>query len=148
MRLAALGVPHETNVFASRPTGYDRFLATGIYRGHEIARAFRDAQSTMAGFLEAGEQDGVEVVPLFFTQTEPLGTITDDAFERIVGEMLALLVDRGLWDGVPLALHGAAVSEAHPDMADDCCDTAGSAEAETVGRNGMEESADDQAGWA
>ena len=26
MRLAALGVSHETNVFASRPTGYDRFL--------------------------------------------------------------------------------------------------------------------------
>ena len=31
MRLAPLGVSHETNVFASRTTGYDRFLATGIY---------------------------------------------------------------------------------------------------------------------
>src|SRR5688572_16425766 len=116
MRLAALGVSHETNVFASRPTGYDRFLATGIYRGQEIVRAFRDAQSTMAGFLEAGEQDGVEVVPLIFTQTEPLGTITKDAFDRIVGEMIALLAEQGPWDGVLLALHGAAVSEAYPDM--------------------------------
>jgi microcystin degradation protein MlrC len=86
MRLAVPGVSHETNVFASRPTDYDRFLATGIYRGQEIVRAFHDAQSTMAGFLEAGERHGVDLVPLLFTQTEPLGTITKDAFNRIVGE--------------------------------------------------------------
>ncbi|MCH8870044.1 MAG: M81 family metallopeptidase, partial [Chloroflexi bacterium] len=34
-----------------------------------------------------------------------------DAFDRIAGEMLQLLKDRGPWDGVFLAQHGAAVSQ-------------------------------------
>ena len=51
--------------------------------------AYATRTSTMAGFLEAGDATlGVEVVPLIFTQTGPIGTITKDAFDRIVGEML------------------------------------------------------------
>ena len=78
--------------------------------------AFGDSQATMAGFLQAAAEAGVEVVPLLFTFTDPAGTITADAFERICGEMLDLLRDRGPWDGVLLAQHGAAVSEDFPDM--------------------------------
>src|SRR5438270_3479256 len=70
----------------------------------------------MAGFLEARETLGVDVVPLLFTFTNPTGTITSDAFERICGEMLQLLRGQGPWDGVLLGQHGAAVSEEYPDM--------------------------------
>ena len=115
VRLATLGLSHETNTFARLPATYERFAADGILRGAEVVRDYAESHATLAGYLEAGDWPGVEVVPLLFTQTNPIGTITSDAFERIVGEMLDLLRDQGPWDGVLLALHGAAVSEQYPD---------------------------------
>jgi microcystin degradation protein MlrC len=115
VRLATLGLSHETNTFARLPATYERFAEDGILRGDEIVRAYGESHATLAGYLEAASWPGVDVVPLLFTQTNPIGTITSDAFERIVGEMLDLLKDGGPWDGVLLALHGAAVSEQYPD---------------------------------
>jgi microcystin degradation protein MlrC len=116
MRLAALGLSHETNTFSRVPADYDQFANGGIHRGDEIVRTYRDSNATMAGFLEAADRFGVEVVPLIMAITGPIGTITKDAFDRIVGEMLDLLRAHGPWDGVLLAQHGAAVSEEHPDV--------------------------------
>ncbi|MGI9147042.1 MAG: M81 family metallopeptidase [Chloroflexota bacterium] len=116
MRLAALGMGHETNTFARHQTDYAAFEASGILRGEQVVRDYAESHATMAGFLEAGRLPGVEVVPLLFTFTDPAGTITRDAFDRICGEMLRLLDQQGPWDGVLLAQHGAAVSEDYPDM--------------------------------
>lgn len=115
MRLAALGLSHETNTFSRVPADYAQFEASGVLRGEEVAQRHGTAQSTMAGYLEAGERLGVEVVPLLFASTGPCGTITRDAFERIVGEMLERLGEAGPWDGVLLAQHGAAVADGFPD---------------------------------
>jgi microcystin degradation protein MlrC len=115
VRLATLGLSHETNTFARLPATYERFADDGILRGEEIVGQYAQSHATLAGYLEANGWPGVEVVPLLFTQTNPIGTITADAFERIVGEMIDLLSDKGPWDGVLLALHGAAVSEEYPD---------------------------------
>ncbi len=112
MRLALLGVSHETNTFSRVPATYESFE---IYRGDEIATQFGESRSTNAGFLEAAGRFDVEVVPLLYAVTGPIGTITKDAFDRIVGEMLGLLRDYGPWDGVLLSQHGAAVSEEYPD---------------------------------
>lgn len=113
--MATLGLSHETNTFARLLASYERFADGGIVRGQEIVREYGDSHATLAGYLDAGREPGVEVVPLLFATTNPIGTITADAFERIVGEMLDLLRQQGAWDGVLLALHGAAVSEAYPD---------------------------------
>jgi microcystin degradation protein MlrC len=116
MRLAALGMSHETNTFAALPTDYAAFVESGILRGDEIVRDYGQSYATMAGFLEAGPKFGADVVPLLFADTNPNGTITRDAFDRIAGEMLRLLREQGPWDGVLLAQHGAAVAEGFPDM--------------------------------
>ncbi|MCC6179315.1 MAG: M81 family metallopeptidase [Chloroflexi bacterium] len=116
MRLAALGVSHETNTFSRVPADYDQFVRSGILHGDEIVREYGNSNATMAGFLEAADRFGVEVVPLVMARTGPIGTITRDAFDRIVGEMLDLLRAGGPWDGVLLAQHGAAVSEEYPDV--------------------------------
>jgi microcystin degradation protein MlrC len=112
MRLAALGLAHETNTFSSVPASYDKWE---ILRGDEIRRKHATATTSMAGVLAAGERLGCEIVPLLFAVTGPIGTITKDAFDRIVGEMMALLKEHGPWDGVLMAQHGAAVSEEFPD---------------------------------
>lgn len=112
MRLALLGMSHETNTFSRVPASYDRFE---IYRGDEIVSQFAESRTTNAGFLEVASRFEVDVVPLTFANTGPIGTITKDAFDRIVGELLDQLKENGPWDGVLLSLHGAAVSTEYPD---------------------------------
>lgn len=114
-RLALLGYMHETNTFASAPTTYEDFAANGIMRGAELVRRHAGAHSTFAGFLELADQAPCEVVPLYYAATNPSGTITAAAFERLAREMLTELEANGPWDGVLLAIHGAAVSEQYPD---------------------------------
>lgn len=113
MRIAILGFMHETNTFSPVPADYAAF---SIARGDEIVRQYHDAHHTLTGFLEASEKLGFEAVPLIYAETGPIGMITKDAFDRIVGEMLQLLEAGGPWDGVLLANHGAAVSEEYPDV--------------------------------
>jgi microcystin degradation protein MlrC len=112
MRLALLGYYHETNTFSSRPTDYAAFE---IQRGDEIVRDHEHATSSLAGFLSLRDLPDVEVVPLMFANTGPLGLITADAFERIAAEEMQLLRDHGPWDGVLLVLHGAAVAANYHD---------------------------------
>lgn len=112
MRLATLGIAHETNTFSSVPASYDKWE---ILRGDEIGGKHATATTTLAGYFAAAERLGFELVPLLFAVTGPIGTITRDAFDRIVGEMLDLLAKNGPWDGVLLPQHGAAVSEEYPD---------------------------------
>ena len=115
MRLALLGFHHETNTFATRPTTYTDVVADGVLRDAAIVRQHADAQSTVAGFLQAGQRDGVDVVPLYYATVQPSGLIERRTFERIARELLEPLAAGSPWDGVLLALHGAAVADGHPD---------------------------------
>ena len=115
MRLALMGMAHETNTFSRVPASYAEFQQAGILRGDEMVREYRDSEHVIAGYLEASDLFGCDVVPLVHAATGPIGTITKDAFDRIAGEMLELLTHNGPWDGVLLTQHGAAVSEEYPD---------------------------------
>ena len=96
MRIAALGLHHETNTFSSFPTTYESFSASsygGLLRGDEIERHQRATHSTFAGYFQAADEFGFDLVPLLFAVNDPSGTITRDAFDRIVDEMMRLLRD-------------------------------------------------------
>src|ERR1051326_8769436 len=119
MRIAALGLHHETNTFSSFPTTYESFSSSsygGILRGADIESHQRATHSTFAGYFEAGDEFDFDLQPLLFAVNDPSGTITRDAFDRIVDEMMRLLEQRGPWDGVLLNQMGAAGSEKYPDV--------------------------------
>ena len=116
MRFAILGISHETNTFSPVPADYASFESEGILRGREIVEEFSGSEATAEGFLQAARELGFEGVPLIHARTGPIGTITKDAFDRIVGEMIDSLRENGPWDAVLLANHGAAVSEEYPDV--------------------------------
>ena len=119
MRIAALGLHHETNTFSSFPTTYESFSSSsygGILRGTDIESHQRATHSTFAGYFQAADEFGFELQPLLFAVNDPSGTITREAFDRIVDEMMRLLEERGPWDGVLLNQMGAAVSEDYPDV--------------------------------
>ncbi len=116
MRIAILGICHETNTFSNVLTDYAQFEESGIDRGEDIVRRYGDSNFHIAGYLEAARDLGFQAVPLTFAQTGPIGIITRDAYDRLTDEMFGQLRDQGPWAGVLIANHGAAVSEEHPDM--------------------------------
>lgn len=117
MRVAALGFHHESNTFAPVAASLERFLTAGPVEGDELLAQYGESQATLAGFIEAAAADpDVELVPLVYFDLQPMGTITAEAFDTLVGRMLDQLAARGPWDAVLLALHGAAVSEVHRDV--------------------------------
>ena len=115
MRVAVAGLWHETNTFSSVPADYAAFEADLLAREHAMWDEYHGSEATIAGFLDAAEALGFEAVPLLHARTGPIGTITDEAFERIVGETLERLEAGKPWDAVLLANHGAAVAHSHPD---------------------------------
>lgn len=117
MRVAVLGFHHESNTFAPVPASLEQFLIAGPVRGAQLLADYEESQATLAGFIEAAAADAeVDLVPLVHFDLNPMGTITVEAFETLVGEMLEQLEQHGPWDAVLLALHGAAVSEVHRDV--------------------------------
>jgi microcystin degradation protein MlrC len=116
MRIATLGISHETNTFSRVPAEYDKFVEVELLRGSEIYDRHADSNYTIAGYIEASRELKFELVPLMFARTGPIGTITKDAYDRLSGEMMGMLQDQGPWDAVLIANHGAAVSEEFPDM--------------------------------
>jgi microcystin degradation protein MlrC len=125
IRLAVLGLHHETNTFSTVPADLDAYRAGGIRRGAEFAAHYRDSQATYGGFLETGPgQQDVETVPLMEAMVNPCGLVSQDAYDELVGEMMRLLAERGPFDGVLLGLHGACVAGGHPSADADIADWA------------------------
>jgi len=116
MRIATLGISHETNTFSKIPATYEEFEKKEIKRKSEIIKHFENANYTISGYIEASKKYNFELVPLMYANTGPIGIITKDAYKRLSNEMLDMLKDQGPWDGVLIANHGAAVSEEFPDM--------------------------------
>lgn len=115
MRFALLGLAHETNTFSPIVTDLDKFARDGTVRGQAIVDQHRTAHTTLAGFLAAADDAGVEVVPLMWGWANPSGTIPQATFDALADEMLGMLADEGPFDGVFLAQHGACVAEGYPD---------------------------------
>jgi microcystin degradation protein MlrC len=117
-RIAIAGFMHETNCFVPGVTDYEHFARPadrpGILRGDQVMAEFAVAGASTAGFI-AGNDGNHELAPLLWTSTTPGGPVTAHAYERIASEILARLSEVLPVDGVYLDLHGAMVSEQHPD---------------------------------
>jgi microcystin degradation protein MlrC len=117
LRIAVTGFHHESNTFAPVPATLEQFIAAGLVDGDELVHVYGESQATLGGFLEIRGMPDTEVVPLFHANLNPMGTITEEAFETLINRMLDGLKVQGPWDVVLLALHGAAVA-AHQHDAD------------------------------
>jgi len=111
MRIAIAGFSHESNSFSSQPTTLEDF---GVRAGDQLIPHYRDTFSELAGFIAGAAEQGFELVPLFSASATPAGPLTRQAYEALVGRLLADLQAAGPLDGVLLALHGAMVAEHFP----------------------------------
>ncbi|MFM1990765.1 MAG: hypothetical protein RJA99_3722 [Pseudomonadota bacterium] len=117
--IAIGGMQHETNTFAPSKADYAAFESGGgwpsIQRGEPLFEAVAGANIPVQGAIEALRARGHALVPLTWAAASPSAHVTEDAFERIVGDLVARLRAAGRVDGVYLDLHGAMVVEHHDD---------------------------------
>ena len=90
-RIAHGGFMHETNCFVPMRTDYEYYAHGGesppLARGEEIFERLTGNSYGTSGFLDE-MRDKHELVPLIWGSGGAGGYVTDDAFERIVGELV------------------------------------------------------------
>jgi len=118
-RIAIGAFLHETNTFAPTKATYDDFVHGGgwpsMAHGTEVLKVMRKINVGLAGFVEAAEANGWELVPTIAAAAVPSAHVTKDAFERIMKEMVDGIAAAGPIDAVYLDLHGAMVAEHYDD---------------------------------
>ena len=118
-RIAVGAFLHETNTFAPTKATYDDFVHGGgwpsMAHGAEVLKVMRKINVGLAGFVEAAEANGWELVPTISAAAVPSAHVTNDAFERVMKEMVDGIAAAGPIDAVYLDLHGAMVTENYDD---------------------------------
>ncbi len=114
MRIAVAGFQHETNTFAPTVADYEAFRVAKAFpplvRGHEMLAAVRGKKLPSGGAISALEAAGAKIVPILWCIATPSAHVTEDAYERIAGEIVRGIAASGPLDGILLELHGAMVA--------------------------------------
>ncbi|MCF3107702.1 M81 family metallopeptidase [Niabella sp. CC-SYL272] len=115
-RVALVGIYHESNTFNKRLTVYEDFVNSRLLKGAAIIEQYKNAYHEIGGFIEALDKDAIELVPVFYAEATPGGTIGASAYLQLKQELLQLLEAVLPVDAVLVAPHGAGVCETCPDM--------------------------------
>jgi microcystin degradation protein MlrC len=114
-RIAVGAFLHETNTFAPTKATYADFVHGGgwpaLALGDGVLNTMHSINVGLAGFVEAAETRGWELVPTISCGASPSAHVTEDAYERIVRVMIDGIRTAGPLDAVYLDLHGAMVTE-------------------------------------
>jgi microcystin degradation protein MlrC len=114
-RIAVGAFLHETNTFAPTKATYDDFVHGGgwpaMAKGADVLKVMRNINVGLAGFVDAAEANGWELVPTISAAASPSAHVTKDAYERIAKMMVEGIAAAGPLDAVYLDLHGAMVAE-------------------------------------
>lgn len=116
MRVALLGIVHESNTFVDSKTGLEQFRKGHWLFGQGIVDEYRHAFHEVGGMIEAIEAAGIELVPVMYAEATPGGKVTKEAFEHLMNEMFNALKIILPVDGILVVPHGAGVCEAYDDM--------------------------------
>lgn len=113
MNIAIGGIMHESNTFAPQPADRKRFEEASLAFGEDVIPVWKDAHHEFGGFIGGAAKYGYSLVPTAMAWATPAGPVTDDAFDEIVGAIIAG-AKREPIDGLLIALHGAMVTASHP----------------------------------
>lgn len=116
MKIAVVGILHETNTFAPGLTQYEDFnIDVETVSGNEIfMERYHKTRTSMGGVIDAVKERGSELAAGSYFSTTPSGMVSADAAERLISEMVDSIDESA--DGVVAILHGAMVAEGIPDM--------------------------------
>lgn len=113
--IAVGGFQHETNTFAPSKADFAAFEQGGAWPaftlGEAIVPRLSGANIPATGAVDLLHAQGHRTPGLAWAAASPSAHVTEDAFERITGEITRHLAAAGALDGVYLDLHGAMVTE-------------------------------------
>lgn len=112
-RVAILGLYHETNTFI---TDLLSIKNVNQFKGGEIRKAFETAHHEIGGMYEVFDEEGVEVVDVFFADATPGGRVETHTYDFLLNKLLQGLKSSLPVDGVMLVAHGAAAGEDIDDI--------------------------------
>jgi microcystin degradation protein MlrC len=112
-RIGIAGIWQETNTYSSHSTTLEDFAAFELLEGSAIVDHHSDTESVIGGFLAGTDH---EVVPVFTAGAWPSGPASADIAEHLLDRLAESLGSVGPLDGVLVNLHGAMVTEGHPDF--------------------------------
>ena len=85
--------------------------------GEDILNEYQKAHHEIGGIMETfSKQDDIELLPLFYAEATPGGTISETTSKKLLENLTKSLVDAMPLDGVMVVPHGAAVSEEYSDF--------------------------------
>jgi len=118
-RVAIGGFQHETNTFAPSKADYAAFEDgggwPGVQYGAALFAAVQGANIPAEGAIQALHALGHTLAGTAWGAASPSAHVTDDAFDRVMNEMILKIKESLPLDGVYLDLHGAMVTESHDD---------------------------------
>src|SRR6188768_992960 len=101
-RIAVGGFLHETNTFAPTKATYADFVHGGgwpaMARGADVLKTMRNINVGLAGFVQAADVYGWELIPTISAAATPCAHVTRDAYERIAKEMIDGIASAGQLD--------------------------------------------------
>lgn len=119
MRIAVGQLSHETNTFSNVPTTEDVFKSWEWAAGNELIRKNKEVKDYVGGMIAQSEELGIELIPTFSAAALPSGMIPFETYQSIKNNFLSNFPQKGEYDGVCLALHGAGVVEGIDDLEGD-----------------------------
>lgn len=105
---------HETNTFSCRKADEQAFRNRLFLTGDAAVLARGQANTEIAGFLDAGRAHGWQIEHVLSAAAGPSGCVTRNAFDWLSDPIVAA-AEAGEFDGILLGLHGAMV----PDFCQD-----------------------------
>ena len=110
MRVLTAEIYHETNTFSCRKTDIQSFKDGVLLMNTEAITARGDANTELAGFLDAGKIHGWQIDHILTASAGPGGLVTRSAFDSLVLSLIAAAKNNH-YDGILLGMHGAMVTE-------------------------------------
>ena len=84
MRVGIVGLQHESNTFQSTPTTWEHFEQGALLTGQDIVREYGAAHHEISGYLQGLDEEGLQVVPVFFAWAMPGGVVTARTLDRLL----------------------------------------------------------------
>ena len=115
--IGVAGIEHESNSFNVKKTDLKDFNVTIGESQQERSKRFfagSTAKTINAGYIAGAKQFGLDLYPTLLTSANPMGPVTDRAFNVIMNEIITGLKAGPKLQGILLNLHGAMVVESYP----------------------------------
>ncbi len=112
-RVAIGGFKHESNSFNPARTTMADYGIQESGSG-DLLEQWSKSSSEVAGYIEGGRKQGLELVPTLMANATPKGPLTKETYETILGRLQKKIREAGKIDGLLLALHGAMVVDGIP----------------------------------